>query len=140
MSGEINCDALQRAMKQGRALTTEEQAHLESCGACADAWLDGAVMKALEAKPEVRVPEGFAAKVMVALPEKTASTAKNTRRYGTSWGLVTAAALVAVGLVAAAVADPGLLTTRMGMIFEGLAAAEIAGIALWLGLMRQRAG
>ena len=139
MSGEMICDALQTAMKQGRALTAEEQAHVSGCEACTDAWLDAAVVSALGARPEVRGPEGFAAKVMAGLPGPGAAP-KRVRRYGVSWGLVTAAALVAAGLVTAVVADPRLLTTQMGMIFEGLVAAEIAGIALWLGLSRQRLG
>jgi hypothetical protein len=136
MHGDMNCEALQRAMQHGRALTAEERMHVDGCDACTDAWLDAAVVSALDAKPEVRVPEGFAAKVMAELPESVAR--KRERRYTASWGLVTAAVLIAVGLLAAVVADPKLMTTRMGMIFEGLVAAEIAGIALWLALVRER--
>lgn len=140
MSGEMNCDVLQRAMKQGRALTVEERAHVDGCEACMDAWADAAVVTALGAKPEVRIPEGFAAKVMAELPEQRVAARQVERARERHWGLVTAAGLVAAGLVAAVVADPRLMTTPMGMIFEGLVAAEIAGIALWLALARQKAG
>ncbi|HTV05471.1 MAG TPA: hypothetical protein VME86_08885 [Acidobacteriaceae bacterium] len=132
MHSDMNCDELQIAMRQGRALAADEQAHVEGCDTCTDAWLDAAVVKALEAKPEAPVPEGFAAKVMAGLLEKHVVAGKR-RRYAAPWGLITAAGLVGAGLVAAMVADPGMMTTRMGVIFEGLVAAEIAGIALWLG-------
>ena len=139
MSGEMNCDVLRSAMRQGRALTAEEQAHVRGCEACMDAWLDAEVASALGAKPEVRVPEGFAAKVMAGLPEGPA-VATRARRLVVPWGLITAAGLVGAGLVAAMLADPAVLRTQMGMIFEGLVVAEIAGIALWLALARQRVG
>ena len=51
MSGEMNCDVLRSAMRQGRALTAEEQAHVRGCEACMDAWLDAEVVRALGAKP-----------------------------------------------------------------------------------------
>lgn len=143
MHGDINCEAVQQAMRQGRALTAEEQAHVDACSAClsssTDAWLDAAVVAALETKPEVRVPEGFAAKVVAGLPETSGATRRRERRsYEAQWGLWTAAALVAVGLFAAAVTVPAALHTQTGMIFEGLVAAEIAGIALWLSIGRVR--
>jgi hypothetical protein len=125
-------------MRQGHALSAEEQAHVDGCEECTDACLDAAVVTALETKPEVRVPEGFAAKVVERLPEK--SLRIRTRRYAPSWGLVTATVLVAVGLVVVVTGDPGLMRTRMGLIFEGLVAAEVAGIALWLALVREMKG
>jgi hypothetical protein len=136
MHNDMNCEALQRAMKQGRALTVEEWAHVDGCEACMDAWADAAVVTALGAKPEVRVPEGFAAKVMAGLPEQRMAAGKLRRRPAVPWGLVTAAVLLGAGLVAAVVADPAAMRTHMGMIFEGLVAAEVAGIALWLGAGR----
>jgi hypothetical protein len=139
MSGEMNCDGLRSAMRQGRALTAEEQAHVRGCEACMDAWLESAVVTALETKPEVRAPEGFAAKVMARMPEGPVVAARARPRV-VPWGLITAAGLVGAGLAAAMLADPAVLRTEMGMILEGLVAAEIAGIALWLGLSRQRIG
>lgn len=139
MHNDMNCEALQRAMKPGRALTVEERAHVDGCEACMDAWADAAVVTALQTKPEVRIPEGFAAKVMAGLPENQAAP-KRARRFVAPWGLITAAGLVAAGLVAGVFADPAAMRTHMGMIFEGLVAAEVAGIALWLALVRQRAG
>jgi len=133
MSGAMNCDGLRSAMRQSRALTAEEQAHVRGCEACTDAWLDAEVVSALGVQPEVRVPEGFAAKVMARLPEPSVAP-KRARRIAAPWGLITTAGLVGAGLVAAMVADPAMMTTRMGMIFEGLVAGEIAGIALWLSL------
>jgi hypothetical protein len=95
-------------------------------------WLDVTVTEALNAKPEVRVPADFAAQVAAQLPEKR-SVVRGARGRERHWGLITAILLVAVGLVAAAVADPSGLNSRMGLIFMALVVSEIAGIGLWLG-------
>ncbi len=134
MSGtEMNCDALRSAMKQGRALTAAEQAHVEQCEECMEAWLDATVTQTLETKPEVRIPQDFAARVTKRLPESRVALPRGESVRDRHWGLITAIVLVAVGLLGVAVADPNSMSTRMGMIFMALVATEVAGIALWLG-------
>ena len=128
MNGSIPCDELRAALRRGGALTAAEAAHVEGCGECLEAWLDQTVTEALDAKPVVEVPAGFAARVAAGLPQKRMAA----RRDG-HWGLTTASLLVAVGLFAAAFADPAMMKTEMGVVFAALVVTEIAGIALWLG-------
>lgn len=135
----VNCGDLQARMRREDALTAAESAHVESCTACLEAWLDATVTRALDAKPAVKIPVDFAARVAAHVPEKR-STAEGRRdsmsQRGRHWGLITATMLVACGLIGTAAADPAGLTTRMGVIFLLIAASEIAGIALWLGIGR----
>ncbi len=133
MSGTINCEALRSAMKTRRELTAEEQEHVEQCEDCMDAWLEATATQALETKPEVRIPADFTARVAAKLPEKRLVSAQREPSQERHWGLVTAIILVAVGLAAAAVADPRMMTTGIGVIAMTIVAAEIAGIGLWLG-------
>ena len=138
MSGEMNCEALRSAMGQGRELTAAEQAQMEECDSCRDAWLEATVTHALEAKPEVRIPADFAARIAANLPEKhvVLSQREPILEDGRArqWGLLTAAVLVAVGLMAAVAINPGMMKTNMGVIAMTIAAGEVAGIGLWLGL------
>jgi hypothetical protein len=116
-----------------------ESAHVEHCDVCLQLWLDATVTQVLDAKPAVKVPADFAARVAAHLPEKRSTPAGargSMSGRGRHWGLITATVLVACGLIGTAIADPAGLTTRMGVIFLLLAASEIAGIALWLGIGR----
>ncbi|MGB0122044.1 MAG: hypothetical protein WA419_10295 [Silvibacterium sp.] len=134
----IGCTELQQAVRI-RALTAAEAAHVEGCDACLTAWLDATVTQALDMKPEVDIPAGFAARVAAQLPAQRSAARRSdgfARGGARHWGLLTAILLVAVGLLAAAFADPGGLNSRMGMVFMILAVSEIAGIALWLGPRR----
>lgn len=135
----ITCVELGRKLEQRRALTAAESAHVESCDTCLEAWLDATVVQALDAKPEVRVPADFAARVTSQLPAKR-SAVRGARRLERQWGLTTAILLVAVGLVAAALADPSGFNSRMGLVFLALVVSEIAGIGLWLGAGSFRGG
>ena len=124
----MNCADTQRALREARALTAAEAAHMENCDAC----LELAVTEALDAKPQVHIPADFAARVAAQVPAKhNVPVAPRVRTH--HWGLLTAILLIAVGLTAAAFADPSGLNTRMGAVFMLLVASEIAGIALWLG-------
>jgi hypothetical protein len=123
----VNCEHVQSALAQSRGLMPAELAHVESCDVCMEAWLT----QALDAKPEVQIPADFAARVVANLPEKRAAV-RVRQNYERHWGLLTAILLVAAGLIAAAVADPTGLTTRIGVIFMLLVVSEIAGITLWL--------
>jgi hypothetical protein len=134
----MSCEAVQQTLRQGRALTAAERAHVDGCDACLDAWLDATVTQALDAKPEVKIPADFVARVMAGLPEKRdeGRVRQNSVRGGSYWGLITAILLVAAGMVAMAVADPVRANTWIGMVFLVLVVSEIAGIALWLSVGR----
>ena len=131
----MTCANIQATLRQERALTAAESAHVETCEACLEAWLDASVKQALDAKPEAPIPADFAARVAAQLPEKSRTPAGRggSMRH---WGLIMATVFVAGGMIGTAIADPTGLTTRMGMIFLLIAASEIAGIALWLGIGR----
>ena len=122
----ISCEALERALHEGRKLTQEELAHVESCDECMDVWLT----LALEAKPEVAIPENFAARVAAGLPRRQAKRA--VLRGNRNWGLVTAMAVVTV-LMAVGFAGPPPANSWVGLVFISVVATEIAGLALWLG-------
>jgi hypothetical protein len=126
------CAALRRKLEAKHALAAAESAHVESCDTCLEVWLDATVTEALNAKPEVRIPADFAARVVAQLPEKR-DRVRRVRGRERHWGLITAILLVAVGLVAAALADPSGLNSRIGLLFVALVVSEIAGIGLWLG-------
>jgi hypothetical protein len=128
----MDCGALRQAFAQGRPLTAAEQAHVDGCEACLDAWLDSTVTEALNEKPEVGIPADFAARVAAGLPEKRVS-ARGTPNRMRHWGLIAAVIVAAVVLVAIAVANPVKVNTWIGMGLLVLVVSEVAGIALWLG-------
>lgn len=129
---EMICASLRRKLEGKHALAAAEAAHVESCDSCLEVWLDATVTEALNAKPEVQVPADFAARVASQLPEKRDRVGR-VRGRERRWGLIVAILLVAFGLVAAALADPTGLNSRMGLVFLVLVVSEIAGIGLWLG-------
>jgi predicted anti-sigma-YlaC factor YlaD len=122
----MNCETLQRTMRDGRELTKEESAHLDECDACMDVWLT----QALDAKPEVMVPADFAARVAAKVPVRQQK--QPIARMQRSWGLATAMAVVTVLLVVC-FRGPGSASSWLGLVFLFLVTAEIAGLALWLG-------
>lgn len=122
----MNCEALERALHEGRKLTASELAHVENCDQCMDVWLT----MALEVKPEVAVPADFAARVASSVPhrqEKHASV-----RMSRHWGLITAMGVITV-LMAVGFAGSPPANTWVGLVFVSVVATEIAGLALWLG-------
>lgn len=131
----ITCGDLQARLRESGTITDLESAHVEHCDECLQTWLEATVTQALDAKPAVKIPPDFAAGVAAQVPEKRRARMQ-TRDSKSHWGLITAAVLVASGMIGTAIADPTGLTTRMGVIFLVIAASEIAGIALWLGLGR----
>lgn len=139
----VSCAELQRVLResprQTHTLTGDESSHVEGCDACLEAWLETMVTQALDAKPEVQIPEDFAKRVAAQVPAKQEParvTEGDSRRNGRHWGLLTASVLVAGGLIATAFADPTGWSTRVGVIVTLIVASEIAGIALWLGTGR----
>ena len=122
----MNCEALERALHEGRKLTKEQLAHVENCDECMDVWLT----LALEAKPEVAVPADFAARVAASVPPRREKRA--TLRVPRHWGLITAMAVVTVVLVVG-FPSPKPANSWVGLGFVMVVASEIAGLALWLG-------
>ena len=121
----ISCEALERALHEGRKLTKEELAHVEDCDECMDVWLT----LALEAKPEVAIPENFAARLVAGLPAREPKRA--IQRGNRHWGLITAMAVL-TGLMAVGFGGSPSANTWVGLLFVSLVATEIAGLALWL--------
>ena len=122
----MNCEALERAMHEGRKLTAQELEHVENCDECMDVWLT----LALEAKPEVAIPLDFAARVAASVPPRREK--REALRMPRHWGLITAMAVATVVLM---VGFPGLkpVNSWVGLVFVMVVASEIAGLALWLG-------
>jgi len=122
----MNCEALERALHEGRKLTKEQLAHVENCDECMDVWLT----LALEAKPEVAVPADFAARVAASVaPRREKRKALRVPRH---WGLISAMAVITV-LMAVGFAGSPPANTWVGVVFVSVVATEIAGLALWLG-------
>ena len=122
----MNCEALERALHEGRKLTTEELAHVESCDECMDVWLT----LALEAKPGVVIPENFAARVATGLPAR--QTKRAALRSNRHWGLITALAVLTLLMTVGFGGSPPV-NSWIGLVFLSVVATEIAGLALWLG-------
>jgi hypothetical protein len=126
----VNCEALQRELREGRGLTPEltkeHSAHVDECDACMDVWLT----LALDAKPEVAIPADFAALVAAMAPALPAK--REALRTPRRWGVISAMAVVTV-LMMVCFAGPAPTNSWVGLVFVMLIASEIAGLALWLG-------
>jgi hypothetical protein len=130
------CEALQRTLRESRRLTGEQVTHIDECDACMDAWLTAA----LDQKPEVAIPEDFAARVSAGLPARRPQRAIKRRPR---WGLAAAMAVVTLLLVvcfaeptpASSLADAPA-HSWIGLVFLFLVTAEITALALWLGPRR----
>lgn len=131
----VSCSEFQQWLSQTNAPTAAELSHMRACGTCLESWVDTTVTKALEAKPEVEIPAGFAARVTESLPAKRPVKSAPQARTP-HWGLTTAIVLLAVGMIAMAIADPIRIRTWTGALFVTLVVSEISGIALWLGYRR----
>jgi hypothetical protein len=129
--GDMNCEGIQLAARQGQELKAYEAAHLDECDACMDVWLTAA----LDEKPEVAIPKDFAVRVAAQLPVRPPQRAvSRTPRH---LGLAGAMAVVTVLLVAC-FAGPNTAHSWVGVVFVMVVATEIAGLALWLGPKRMR--
>jgi hypothetical protein len=124
----VNCESLQRILfEQQRELTADEAAHLSACDECMDVLLT----VSLEARPEVEVPENFAAQVAARLPAERPVPSRRPRHAGLTTAMVFVGVLLVVCFAAAKPADSWVATA-----FVLLVATEIAGIALWLAPRR----
>ena len=87
--------------------------------------------RALERKPAVDVPAGFAARVAAQVPVRRA-VAVPTARYGLLAARIGMGVLL-LALVVVAIHFPG--RTMFGVALEWILCAELAGLAIWLGGM-----
>jgi len=127
MRDDGNCEVMQRAMREGRRLAKHERAHVDDCQACMDAWLT----TLLEEKPQVAIPEDFAARVAAMAPARQRK--KREAAPGRKpWGLAAAIAIVSV-LLAVWFSGPAPANSSIGVVFVMLVASEITALALWLG-------
>jgi hypothetical protein len=137
------CEAVRRALLDGRELTENQLAHAEVCAVCADAVMETEIEAALEAKPGVVVPADFAARVAM-----RAGDEKSVRRWVRQglrkrWprhvGLGVAVGILLALLAVVTMSDPRWLmttgTARLALML--VLAGEVAGLALWLGMRRE---
>jgi hypothetical protein len=126
----VNCEDLQKTLREGRGLTNEQSAHIEECEACMEAWLT----LALDAKPEVAIPPDFAARVAAELPSRPQK--RQAMRTPRHLGLAIAMAMATVLLVVC-FSGPERANSWVGLVFVMLVATEVAGLALWLGMPKR---
>jgi hypothetical protein len=94
--------------------------------------MDARIVGALEAKPEVTIPEGFAARVASQLPSR--KLVVTPARYGLL-AMRIAVAVLAVAMVV--VAMHGVGRTALGVALEWTLCAELLGIAMWPGVLER---
>ena len=93
--------------------------------------MDERLTRALERKPKVDVPAGFAARVAGQVPVRRAF-AVPAARYGLLAARIGMGVLL-LALVVVAIHFPG--RTTFGVVLEWILCAELAGLAIWLGGM-----
>ena len=94
--------------------------------------LEAAITRALDRKPEVRIPVDFAARVRAALPAQPKVRAQ--RSVGRIAAGVATVGLVLALCVLAPHARPGIQNMAFGM--EMVLVVELVGVAAWLGMRR----
>jgi len=94
--------------------------------------MDARLVRALEARPAVEIPAGFAARVAGQLPERR-SVSLTPRHYGRN-AVVACLALLAVVLLALALR--GTNGTALGVAVEWFVCAMFVTLAIWLGAWR----
>ena len=97
--------------------------------------VEAAGIRALERKPDISVPEGFAARVGRSLPAKAPSRASMRPMFGRTAGYLAAAAMTVVLMVLARL-YPEALEAGRGFVFalDVLLLAQLLVVGLWLGL------
>jgi len=97
--------------------------------------VEAAAVRALERRPEIAVPEGFAARLAQSVPAKTPSRAGLRPVFGRMAGYLALAAMTMVLMVLART-HPEALEAGRGVVFavEVLLLAQLLAVGLWLGL------
>ncbi len=130
------CEAVRLRLQAGGELSLEEISHAETCPACMDALLDSELDAALATKPLVKAPEGFAARLALRLPPRKPSRAWTRGLRTRHAGLASAVALLLALMAGVTLSDPHWLRANgsLDMALTLFLVAEVAAIALWLGL------
>ncbi len=94
-----------------------------------------AAAETLERRPEIAVPEGFAARVAHAVPAKKLSRAATRPVFGRTAGYLAVVVMTAV-LVVLTRMHPEALEAGRGFLFllEVLLLAQLLAVGLWLGM------
>jgi len=94
-----------------------------------------AAAETLERRPEIAVPEGFAARVAHAVPVKAPSRGAARPAFGRTAGYL-AVAVMTVVLVVLTRTHPEALEAGRGFLFlvEVLLLAQLLAVGLWLGM------
>jgi len=108
----------------GDEMTAEERALVE---------MDARLVRALEARPAVEIPAGFAARVAGQLPERR-SVSLTPTYYGRN---VMVACMVVLGVALLGLALDRTGGTTLGVALEWFVCAQFVALAMWLGVWRR---
>ena len=97
--------------------------------------IEGAVVRALERRPEVPVPEDFAAKMVCLLPPKERPRTALRPIYGHIAGYI-GAVLTMIVLAVLTRSHPEAIQPGQGFLFgvEMLLVAQLLAVGYWLGM------
>jgi hypothetical protein len=95
--------------------------------------MDARLVRALEARPAVEIPAGFAARVAGQLPERR-SVSLTPRHYGRNAMVV---CMVVLGVVLLGLALDHTGGTTLGVALEWFICAQFVALAMWLGVWRR---
>ena len=99
--------------------------------------LDARIVAALERRPGVQVPEGFAARVAAQLPARRVSAYRQVRLKATRYGVSAAAACLIVLAVAMLGLAPAQIDGPFWKAMEWTLCAQFCLLAAWLGVWRR---
>ncbi len=102
---------------------------------------EAAVIRALEHRPEIAIPEGFAARVARSAPPRATVRSAARPVFGRAAGYLAVATITLV-LVLLTQAQPEALEAGRGFVFavELLLVAQLLAVGLWLGTQRDDLG
>ena len=95
--------------------------------------MDARLVRALEARPAVEIPAGFAARVAGQLPERR-SVSLTPTYYGRN---VMVACMVVLGVALLGLALDRTGGTTLGVALEWFVCAQFVALAMWLGVWRR---
>ncbi len=97
--------------------------------------MEKTVIQALERKPEIAVPEDFAARVARSMPAELPARAEARPMFGQAAGYL-AVAVLAIALLVLTWKYPEALEAGRGFLFavELLLVAQLLAVGFWLGI------
>ncbi len=121
----------------GKAMNPNEHVHSEDVLERAEEALDAKIVQALEARPEVLIPAGFAARVASQVRAPRPAVRRAVLLRPTYYGLKTmAASLVALAVMLIALLTNHTGHTAIGMTVEWIIYVQLLAFAIWLSLRR----